>query len=59
MMIGDGTNDAPALDKADVGFCMANGTEVAKNASDIVVLNDNFEPIVNAHLWGRNVFENI
>ena len=59
-MIADGTNDAPALLKADAGFCYeTKGTEIAKNASDILVTNESFTPIVNAFLWGRNVFEDI
>jgi Ca2+ transporting ATPase len=56
---GDGTNDAPALSKSDVGFAMFSGTDIAKEASDIVIIDNNFSSIVTAIIYGRNIYDNI
>ncbi len=56
---GDGTNDAPALSKSNVGFSMFDGTDIAKEASDIVILDNNFSSLVIAIIYGRNIYDNI
>ena len=56
---GDGTNDAPALNRAHVGLSLGSGTSVAKQASDITLLNDSFRSIVHAVMWGRSLYKNI
>lgn len=56
---GDGTNDAPALNHAHVGLSLGSGTSVAKNASDITLIDDSFQSIVKAVMWGRSLYKNI
>ena len=58
--VGDGTADAPALSHADVGFCFGqSGTEIAKQASDILLIDDSFSGVVNSAKWGRNFYDSV
>ena len=56
---GDGTNDVPALSKSDVGISMFSGTDIAKESSDIILMDNNFSSIITAIIYGRNIYENI
>ena len=58
-MTGDSISDAEALKKADVGFCMGSGCDVAKDSSDLVILDNDFESIHSAIKWGRSIFDNV
>jgi P-type E1-E2 ATPase len=56
---GDGINDVDALKAADVGFAMGSGVSIAKDAADMILINDNFEATMNAVMWGRNIYQNV
>lgn len=56
---GDGINDVDALTASDVGFAMGSGCSVAKDASDMILTDDNFEATMMAVMWGRNIYDNV
>ena len=56
---GDGINDGDALRNASVGFAMGSGCSVAKDASDMILTDDNFEATMHAVMWGRNIYDNV
>ncbi len=56
---GESHNDTLALETADVGFCMGNGCETAKDAADMILMDDNFASTLHAVIWGRNIYQNI
>lgn len=56
---GDGINDVDALRASDVGFAMGTGCSIAKDASDMILINDNFESTMKAVMWGRNIYANV
>lgn len=58
-MTGEGVSDAAALKQANVGFCMGNGCDVAKDSSDLIILDNNFKTIQKAVHWGKSLFDNV
>jgi P-type E1-E2 ATPase len=56
---GDGINDVDALSSGDVGFAMGSGCSMAKDSSDMILIDDNFEATMHAVMWGRNIYDNV